>query len=143
MEVEGNFRAMKSEADGLREMAAAYRELRGALGGLAGLLQWVMVKEGTFERLVGENARPVQRLQPKISVWNTGAQASGGADGDAAGNAIRGVFQNLPPLFGTIHEQTVMKPPGWMWDMGEQEKEGQQVNGEIKDLARKDMVNGH
>lgn len=42
-----------------------------------------------------------------------------------SGAAIRNIFQALPPLFGTILEQTGQKPPGRMWNMGEQDGQGQ------------------
>lgn len=67
------------EAEGLSAMAGAYGKMAQAFGGPAGLLQYVMVKEGTFVQLAQQNAKAVQNLQPKISIWNTGAQGGDGA----------------------------------------------------------------
>lgn len=152
MEAEAAFKSKKAEADGIREMAAAYCELGAALGGPAGLMQYLMIKEGTYEKLALANAKAVNGLQPKITVWNTGSGAGAGeGQGDASGAAIRNIFQALPPLFGTIHEQTGQKPPGWLWNMGEQDGQGQgqgqMVNGHGGEVAKKSdgrgAIDGH
>lgn len=111
---------MKAEADGIRAMAGAYTELSHAFGGPQGLLHYLMIKNDTYERLALANAKAINGLQPKITVWNTGSSsAAEGGQGAGAdpGAAIRGIFQSLPPLFGTIAEQTGQKPPGWAWNM--------------------------
>lgn len=67
------------EAEGLSAMASAYGKIAEAFGGPAGLMQYLMVKQGTFVQLAEQNAKAVQNLQPKITVWNTGAQGGDGA----------------------------------------------------------------
>lgn len=78
-DAEAKLQIQLREAEGLSAMAGAYGKMAQAFGGPAGLLQYVMVKEGTFVQLAQQNAKAVQNLQPKISVWNTGAQGSDGA----------------------------------------------------------------
>lgn len=77
-------------------------------------MQYLMLKNRTYERLADANANAIQGLQPKINVWNTGAQGDGVADPTAP---IRNLFQSLPPLLSTIHDQTGMQPPSWLAQM--------------------------
>ena len=109
-EADAAFYAKKKEAEGISAVAGAYRDLADVMGGPAGLLQYLMLKEGTFEKLAHANAQAVNNLQPKITVWNTGENA-GSSDPSAP---IRNIFQSLPPLFSTISDQTGIQPPAWM-----------------------------
>jgi flotillin len=77
-------------------------------------MQYLMLTNGTYERLADANAHAIKGLQPKINVWNTGAQGDGAADPTAP---IRNLFQSLPPLLSTIHDQTGMSPPSWLAQM--------------------------
>jgi flotillin len=77
-------------------------------------MQYLMLTNGTYERLADANANAIKGLQPKINVWNTGAQGDGAADPTAP---IRNLFQSLPPLLSTIHDQTGMAPPSWLAQM--------------------------
>jgi len=124
--------AQQAEAQGLTAMAKAYGEMAKVLGGPAGLvssqsvsvskshtnqipqMQYLMLTNGTYERLADANAHAIKGLQPKINVWNTGSQADGVADPTAP---IRNLFQSLPPLLSTIHDQTGMQPPSWLAQM--------------------------
>lgn len=96
-------------------MAKAYRNMAEVLGGPQGLLQYMMLQNNTYEKLAQANAKAINGLQPKISVWNTGpAGADGGTDGSGP---IRNLFQSLPPLLSTIQEQTGISPPSWLAKM--------------------------
>ena len=86
---------------GIAEMAKAYGHMSDVLGGPQGLLQYMMLQNNTYEKLATANAKAINGLQPKITVWNTGAD-SGAADSTAP---IRNLFQSLPPLLSTINEQ--------------------------------------
>jgi flotillin len=94
-----------------------------ALGGPAGLLQYMMIEKGTYVELAKANAEAIRGLQPKISVWNTGAEAGAGAGGEsglAGGNqssvaTMRNIYQMLPPLMTTINEQTGITLPEWQF----------------------------
>jgi len=96
-------------------LAGAYANLSNALGGPSGLTQYMMIKEGVYTDLAKANAEAVRGLAPKMTIWKTGAEASGqrpaarGAQGGAA--AIRNIHQMLPPLMTTIQEQTGVSLP--------------------------------
>ena len=68
-----------------------------------------MIEKDVYVNLAKANATAIHGLQPKINVWNTGS-----SDGADSGAPIRNLFQALPPLFSTIHDQTGMSPPAWM-----------------------------
>ncbi|KAF2796550.1 hypothetical protein K505DRAFT_271161 [Melanomma pulvis-pyrius CBS 109.77] len=104
------------EAEGLSAMAKAYGDLANVLGGPQGLMQYLMLQNNTYERLANANALAIKGMQPKINVWNTGAQGEGAGAADSMG-PIRNLFQSLPPLLSTIHDQTGMQPPAWLAQM--------------------------
>ncbi|KAJ4857889.1 SPFH domain / band 7 family domain-containing protein [Trichoderma breve] len=99
------------EAEGITAMADAYGKLSVAFGGPAGLLQYMMIKDGTLVELAKANASAIRGLEPKISVWNTGNQGSGSESTDV----MRNVYQMLPPLMTTINEQTGITLPEWQF----------------------------
>ncbi|KAL7905115.1 hypothetical protein GGI35DRAFT_461830 [Trichoderma velutinum] len=101
------------EAEGITAMADAYSKLSVAFGGPAGLLQYMMIKDGTLVELAKANASAIRGLEPKISVWNTGNQGSG--NGSEATDVMRNVYQMLPPLMTTINEQTGITLPEWQF----------------------------
>jgi flotillin len=107
------------EAEGMSAMADAYGKLGQAFGGPAGLMQYMMLEKGTYVELAKANAQAIHGLQPKISIWNTGAEAGsgeGGAQGNQSGTAtLRNVYQMLPPLMTTINEQTGITLPEWQF----------------------------
>jgi flotillin len=117
-EADAAFYAKQKEAEGLAEMAKAYGELANVLGGPSGLLQFMMLQNKTYEKLAETNARALNGLQPKISVWNTGSD--GNADATAP---IRNLMQSLPPLLQTVQEQTGITPPTWLAQMPPQQPE--------------------
>ena len=125
-------------------MARAYGEMAQVLGGPAGLLQYMMLQNGTYEKLAATNAKAINGLQPKISVW------SNGKDEVDSSAPIRNLYQNLPPLLQTVQEQTGISPPSWLAQMPGQ-GQGQQIensaNGQgqsqaVMDLRKNKMVNG-
>jgi len=86
----------QNEAKGLSAMAGAYADLSHAFGGPAGLIQYMMIKDGVYTSLAKANAEAVRGLAPKMTIWNTGAEA--GSEGTSAGgqggaNAIRNMYQ--------------------------------------------------
>ncbi|KAF9696546.1 hypothetical protein EKO04_005481 [Ascochyta lentis] len=115
-EAQAHLITQQREAEGLSAMAKAYGEMATVLGGPQGLMQWMMLSNGTYQQLANANAKAIQGLQPKINVWNTGAQGGEGGAVDATA-PIRNLFQSLPPLLSTIHDQTGMAPPAWLAQM--------------------------
>ena len=99
----------KKEAEGISAVANAYKGMVEVMGGPQGLLQYMMLEKNTYEKLALANAKAINGLQPKITVWNTGDAA--GADSSAP---IRNLMQTLPPLLSTINEQTGIAPPSWL-----------------------------
>lgn len=120
-EAEASFITKQKEAQGITEMAKAYGQLAGVLGGPQGLLQYMMLQNNTHEKLAKANAQAINGLQPKITVWNTGENGSGSGSDSIA--PIRNILQSLPPLFSTIKEQTGMSPPAWMAQMDSQDQQ--------------------
>lgn len=118
-DAEAELQRKVKEAEGLAAMADAYARMGQALGGPAGLLQYMMIEKGTYVQLAKANATAINGLQPKISVWNTGAEAGsgGGAGGEGQSStaAMRNIYQMLPPLMTTINEQTGITLPEWQF----------------------------
>ncbi|KAI0593313.1 hypothetical protein F4775DRAFT_520200 [Biscogniauxia sp. FL1348] len=118
---EANLQKKLKEAEGMAAMAEAYARMSEALGGPAGLLQYMMIEKGTYVELAKANAAAVHGMQPKISVWNTGAEAGSGSGsgnngaGQDSAATMRNVYQLLPPLMSTIHEQTGITLPEWQF----------------------------
>ncbi|KAI1811221.1 hypothetical protein GGS20DRAFT_563972 [Poronia punctata] len=103
------------EAQGLSAMAEAYAKMGQAFGGPDNMLKYMMIEKGTYVQLAKANATAVQGMQPKISVWNTGADAGSGAGGQDSAATMRNVYQLLPPLMSTIHDQTGITLPEWQF----------------------------
>ena len=123
---EATFFAKKKEAEAMTEMAKAYGHMSDVMGGPQGLLQYMMLQDGTYEKLARANAEAIKGLEPKITVWNTGEGSSGSNGGTGA---IRNIMQALPPLLSTINDQTGISPPAWLAQMGQVMSKGKQVNG--------------
>ncbi|KAF1361866.1 flotillin domain-containing protein [Lizonia empirigonia] len=117
-EAQAHLITQQREAEGLSAMAKAYGDMAAVLGGPHGLLQWIMLSSGTYTQLADANAKAIHGLQPKINVWTTGAGGDGAALDSAA--PIRNLFQCLPPLLATVHDQTGIAPPPWLAQMPEQ-----------------------
>ncbi|CAG9997109.1 unnamed protein product [Clonostachys byssicola] len=104
------------EAEGIAALAQAYGQMSTAFGGPEGLLKWVMVEKGTYVDLAKANADAIRGMAPKISVWNTGANGGAGGTGQQdPAETMRGVYQMLPPLMTTIHDQTGISLPEWQF----------------------------
>jgi flotillin len=105
-------------------MARAYADLAQAFGGPAGLIQFLMIEKGVYTNLAKANADAIRGLNPKMTIWNTGAQAGSKGGQDAEGNgmggmdSIRNIYQMLPPLMSTINEQTGGADISYIANMG-------------------------
>ncbi|KAF7891619.1 hypothetical protein EAF00_007921 [Botryotinia globosa] len=140
----------QKEAAGMSAMAAAYADMSKAMGGPQGLMQYLMIERGTYQDLAKANAEAVRGLNPKMTIWNTGAQAGGIGEGNSAEgqgigmggmDSIRNMYQMLPPLMSTIHEQTGMTLPEWQYGrLGPVPGETQEVT---KVNSKTNGANGH
>ncbi|KAF7950503.1 hypothetical protein EAE96_007786 [Botrytis aclada] len=140
----------QKEAAGMSAMAAAYADMSKVLGGPQGLMQYLMIERGTYQDLAKANAEAVRGLNPKMTIWNTGAQAGGNGEGSSAEgqgigmggmDSIRNMYQMLPPLMSTIHEQTGMTLPEWQYGrLGPVPGETQEVT---KVNGKTNGTNGH
>ena len=141
IKAEASFFAKKKEAEAMTEMAKAYSHMAEVLGGPQGLLQYMMLQEGTYEKLANANAAAINGLQPKITVWNTGEGTGSSSDGTGA---IRNIMQSLPPLLSTINEQTGISPPSWLAQMSpSQALEKGKPKGKYANDEVYSEVNGH
>ena len=138
-EAEAGFITRKKEADGLKEMASAYGELAKVLGGPQGLMQYLMLQSGTYEKMANANAAAINGLQPKINVWNTGSQ-DGAADSMAP---IRNLIQTLPPMLSTIQDQTGMTAPSWLMGQPQPGRNGEMSAEEKATAKQRAMADGH
>lgn len=100
------------EAEALKAQAEAFKSMADAFGGPQGLLQYMMIQHNIHEKLALANAKAIQGLNPKFTIWNTGTAGGEGGAGDPMAS-IRNIMQNLPPLLTTINEQTGIQPPNW------------------------------
>ncbi|KAJ4414515.1 hypothetical protein N0V85_003119 [Neurospora sp. IMI 360204] len=117
-------------AEGMSAMAEAYAKMSHAFGGPQGLLQYMMMEKGIYVELAKANAEAIRGLQPKISVWNTGAEAGSGGEQSSSTATMRNIYQMLPPLMTTINDQTGITLPEWQFGrmaghMSEVERRGQ------------------
>jgi flotillin len=103
------------EAEGIAALAEAYGKMSDAFGGPDGLLKWVMVEKGTYVDLARANGEAIRGMAPKISVWNTGNSGAGGNGQQDPAESMRNVYQMLPPLMSTIHDQTGITLPEWQF----------------------------
>ncbi|KAI9143850.1 hypothetical protein BKA69DRAFT_52193 [Paraphysoderma sedebokerense] len=101
---------IEKQAEGLKKLylaqAGGIKAIVDAFGNPALALQFLMMEKGILQQLAQENAKAIQGLQPRITVWTTGGDA-GATD---PGKSVRDIFQTLPPLLGTIKDQTGSKP---------------------------------
>jgi flotillin len=138
-EADANFHAKLKEAEATQAQAAAYKALADAFGGPQGLLQYMMLKENTYEKLALANAKAIQGLSPKITVWNTGDSDASGALGQGGIAPIKNIMQSLPPLLSTVQEQTGIALPNWMMQMpsANQAQGHAGVNGRADEAEKK------
>jgi len=139
---EANLQKKIKEAQGVTAMAHAYGEMCKAMGGPQNFLQLKMIEQGVYVELAKANATAIKGLNPKISIWNTGAEAGtaggqGGPAGQSSTAAMRNIYQMLPPLMSTINEQTGITLPEWQFGRMAEQACDQERGGERK------VVNGN
>lgn len=103
-EAQGVQSLLDAQASGLRNIVNTFN------GDTDAFTRYLMVKERVYVDIARENALAIKGLQPKIVQWNTGSDQK---------NAITDILKLIPPVFSTIHDQTGIKPPGWLMQMPE------------------------
>jgi flotillin len=103
-QAEADLIRQQKEAAGMSAMAHAYADMSQAFGGPAGLIQYLMIEKGVYTSLARANADAVRGMNPKMTIWNTGAQAGGeGAGSEGAGTGMGGM--------DSIRNVGTFKPP--------------------------------
>ncbi|KAK1320501.1 Flotillin-like protein 6 [Acorus calamus] len=130
-EADGVLYAKLKEAEGLKALAEAegtyIRTLLKELGNnYLALRDYLMIKDGTFQKIASLNADAVRGLQPKVSVWTNSGEGGDGASNasSSAMNEVAGVYRMLPPLLKTVQDQTGMLPPAWLGSLPEPQSNG-------------------
>ena len=71
---------------------------------------YLALKEGIYEKLAEQQAKAVAGMQPKISVWNTGANAG---ESDPLAPILKTV-QSIAPMLDGLHKHSDFKVPDWI-----------------------------
>jgi len=95
MEAQGILALRQAEADGLSRLIAS-------AGDVDGLNRYVMIRDNLLPVLAEQQAKAMQGLNPRISVWNTGSNSTGSNFSQIVGD----VFRTGMPLFDGIKQQT-------------------------------------
>lgn len=100
---EGILAVSNAQAEGLQKLAQSANPdlVKFYLG----------IDTGYFEKMAKNSAAAIQGLNPKINVWNTGAQDENSA---ATFAPFRNLVASIPPMADAIESQAGMKMPSWM-----------------------------
>jgi len=117
-EAEAELYAEKKEAEGIvtlgKAQGAYVSALQNALGNnYTAVMDYMMINGGMFQEIAKINAEAVRGLEPKISIWTNSGEGAVGM------KEVTGVYNMLPPLSNTVHEQTGMLPPAWMGSLSD------------------------
>lgn len=108
---EAKLYSKQKEAEGINAVYSAqaegFKKLVDSFGGNPqALISYTMMDKGVYEKLAESNAKAIQGLNPKITVWTH--DASKGME--PIQNLARGVI----PMLDTIESQTGYKLPEWI-----------------------------
>jgi flotillin len=99
-EAEGIGAVYNAQADGFKKLIESFG------GNPQALISYTMMDKGIFEKLAESNAKAIQGLNPKITVWTN--DASKGMD------PIQNLAKSVIPMLDTIESQTGYKLPDWV-----------------------------
>ncbi len=110
---EAKLYAKQKEAEGINAVylaqAEGFKKLVESFGGNPqALISYTMMDKGVYEKLAESNAKAIQGLNPKITVWTN--DASKGME------PIQNLAKSIIPMLDTIESQTGYKLPVWMMD---------------------------
>lgn len=108
---EAKLYAKQKEAEGINAIYSAqaegFKKLIDSFGGNPqALISYTMMDKGIYEKLAESNAKAIQGLNPKITVWTH--DASKGME------PIQNLAKGVIPLLDTIENQTGYKLPEWI-----------------------------
>ncbi len=111
-DAEGVLYAKTKEAEGLAAMyeaqSSGIHKLVSSFGGdRQSLISYMMLEKDQFTKLADSSAKAIQGLQPKITIWNTGAEKE-------AYSGIANLGKSLVPMLDTIKDQTGYALPDWL-----------------------------
>jgi flotillin len=89
----------ETESEGLEKIKKIFD------GNNDALLKYLMLKDDQYTKLAEINSKAIKELNPKITIWNTSNENSNNDFTKTISNLIKCV----PPLFGTIEDQTGIK----------------------------------
>ncbi len=99
-EAEGANALLQAQAQGLERLVASFG------GNAQALITYTMLEKGMFEKLAESNAKAIQGLNPKITVWTH--------DPNKAYDSISNLGKSVIPMIDTISDQTGYKLPEWI-----------------------------
>jgi flotillin len=137
---EAKLYAKQKEADGINAVYSAqaegFKKLVDSFGGNPqALISYTMMDKGIFEKLAESNAKAIQGLNPKITVWTH--DASKGME------PIQNLAKSVVPMLDTIESQTGYKLPTWMMNKDEENKIKEnkiKENKVVQDEIKKKMI---
>ena len=99
-EAEGVLAMYQAQAEGLQKVVNSFG------GDARALLSYTMLEKGVYEKLADANAKAIQGLNPKITVWTH--------DPKQSLDVVQNLSKSVVPLLDTIKEQTGYSLPDWM-----------------------------
>ncbi len=120
VEADARFYSKQKEAEGIMAIYNAHKQGLSAYSEAFALnpetnkdlLSYLMLERDVYNRMAETNAKAIQDLNPKITVWNTGGDNGDGKSDPFA--SFRNIFQCIPPLMGTLQQQSDFTPPTWL-----------------------------
>lgn len=98
-EAEGILALYQAQSEGLQKLVSSFG------GDARALLSYTMLEKGIYEKLADSNAKAIQGLNPKITVWTS--------DPANSMNTIQQLGKSLIPMLDTIKDQTGYSLPDW------------------------------
>jgi flotillin len=90
----------QAQAKGLQQVIGSFN------GNVQALISYTMMEKNIYEKIADSNAKAIQGLNPKITVWTH--------DPNQAMNTIQNLSKSIIPMLDTITDQTNYKLPDWM-----------------------------
>ena len=99
-ESEGIAATYQAQSDGLQKIMSSFG------GDSRALLSYTMLEKGIYEKLAESNAKAIQDLKPKITIWSSSAKE--------AMEPIQQLGKSIVPMIDIIEDQTGYKLPDWL-----------------------------